>query len=166
MWCAVWEVEEGDGRGAAPCSRGKHSATLVGGELVVVGGRGAGGTLPLRDVWTRELGAGTGSGWRQVGREGQPPPALQEHSAIERGGLLYVFGGEAASRAGDTPLWVCDLRAGCWRQVAGEGKGRGKGPGGRRGHSAHALEDCMLVYGGYRDLHGSTDEMWAFHYGQ
>lgn len=39
------------------------------------------------------------------------------------------------------------------------------GPRSRRGHSAHALPDCLLVYGGYMDLKGSTDELWAFHYG-
>lgn len=38
-------------------------------------------------------------------------------------------------------------------------------PRGRRGHSAHTLKDCLLIYGGYKDLRGSTNELWAFHYG-
>lgn len=39
-------------------------------------------------------------------------------------------------------------------------------PRGRRGHSAHVLGDCMLVYGGYRDMQGSTNELWAFYFGE
>lgn len=49
-------MESGSGGGAAPCSRAKHSATLLGGHLYVLGGRGAGGSLPLRDFWRYSLG--------------------------------------------------------------------------------------------------------------
>lgn len=52
------------------------------------------------------------------------------------------------------------------RRSARESRGTGVGPRGRRGHSAHALQDCLLIYGGYKDLRGSTNELWAFHYGK
>lgn len=54
MWSSV---ESGGSNGrAAPCARGKHSATLLGGHVYVLGGRGAGGAVPLRDFWSYSLG--------------------------------------------------------------------------------------------------------------
>lgn len=41
---------------AVPCARGKHSATLLAGHVYVLGGRGAGGSVPLRDFWRYSLG--------------------------------------------------------------------------------------------------------------
>jgi len=38
-------------------------------------------------------------------------------------------------------------------------------PKGRRGHTALVYRNSMIIYGGYRDLKGSTNEMWAFHFG-
>lgn len=71
------------------------------------------------------------------------------------------------------------LQISVWRKLAGsasttgtvrrrnlrEQKNGALGPRGRRGHSAHALKDCLLIYGGYKDFRGSTNELWAFHYG-
>ena len=39
-------------------------------------------------------------------------------------------------------------------------------PKGRRGHSALVHRGAMLLYGGYRDLRGSSNELWAFHFGK
>lgn len=39
-------------------------------------------------------------------------------------------------------------------------------PRGRRGHSALVHRGAMLLYGGYRDLRGSSNELWAFHFGK
>jgi len=39
-------------------------------------------------------------------------------------------------------------------------------PRGRRGHSALVHKGAMLIYGGYRDLRGSSNELWAFHFGK
>lgn len=52
------------------------------------------------------------------------------------------------------------------RRSPRDARGAALGPRGRRGHSAHALKDCLLIYGGYKDLRGSTHELWAFHYGE
>jgi len=38
-------------------------------------------------------------------------------------------------------------------------------PGGRRGHSAVMAGNKMIIYGGFQDLRGSTNEMWAFNVG-
>ncbi|XP_053609629.1 uncharacterized protein LOC128674770 isoform X1 [Plodia interpunctella] len=171
MWSCV---ESSAGSGVAPCARGKHSATLLGGYVYVLGGRGAGGSVPLRDFWRYCLATGE---WQRLECRGEPPPALQEHSVTAHEGRLYVFGGESAL-ANDTPLWIYDTESQVWRKLPGHGsftailrrrgprepRGAGAGPRGRRGHSAHTLKDCLLIYGGYKDLRGSTNELWAFHY--
>ncbi|XP_052753284.1 rab9 effector protein with kelch motifs-like isoform X2 [Galleria mellonella] len=177
MWVDMWSsVENGsEGPRAAPCSRGKHSATLLGGYVYVLGGRGAGGSVPLRDFWRYCLASGV---WERIEARGEAPPALQEHSASAHGQRLYVFGGEAGALSSETPLWIYDTEIRVWRKLAGQptytttlrrrgskdARGACAGPRGRRGHSAHTLKDCLLIYGGYKDLRGSTNELWAFHY--
>ncbi|CAG9787012.1 unnamed protein product [Diatraea saccharalis] len=175
----MWSPVEYGGNGAvAPCSRGKHSATLLGGHVYVLGGRGAGGAVPLRDFWRYCIATGE---WERLQCKGDPPPALQEHSATAHGARLYVFGGEPGALSNETPLWIYDTETQLWRKLPGQNRAGGYsatlrrraakeqraagGPKGRRGHSAHALKDCLLVYGGYMDLRGSTNELWAFHYG-
>ncbi|XP_049873348.1 uncharacterized protein LOC126371937 [Pectinophora gossypiella] len=175
MWSPVEVVSsEGGGGGGeagaeAPCGRGKHAAALLGGFVYVLGGRGAGGAVPLRDCWRYHIGSGR---WERVRARGDTPPALQEHSATPHGRRIYVFGGEASLSA-ETPLWILDTETLLWRKLPGTGsvalRRRGRNvrpaaPTGRRGHSAHALNDCLLIYGGYKDLRGSTNELWAFHY--
>ncbi|KAG7308322.1 hypothetical protein JYU34_005516 [Plutella xylostella] len=168
----MWQWMEGGG--AAPCARGKHAACVLGGAMYVLGGRGAGGNLPLRDFWRYHLASGV---WERLDGGPAAPPALQEHSATSHEASLYVFGGEVGALATETPLWVYNTETRLWRKLpgspapvqrrgrrAGGGKPAGGGPRGRRGHSAHALKDCLLVYGGYMDLKGSTNELWAFHY--
>lgn len=58
MWSPVEYTggTAGGGSRATPCARGKHSATLLGGHVYVLGGRGAGGAVPLRDFWRYTLG--------------------------------------------------------------------------------------------------------------
>jgi len=56
------------------------------------------------------------------------------------------------------------LQGNCWRKVRAQ-----KGvtvPRGRRGHTALVHQGAMLVYGGYQDLRGSSNELWGFHFGK
>lgn len=39
-------------------------------------------------------------------------------------------------------------------------------PRGRRGHCALIFGGHMLLHGGYQDLRGSSDELWAFNFGK
>jgi hypothetical protein len=50
MWSAVTPTPDGP----APSSRSKHSATLLGGHVYLLGGRN--GNLPLKDLWRYSLG--------------------------------------------------------------------------------------------------------------
>jgi len=50
MWSAATPTPDGP----APSSRAKHSATLLGGNVYLLGGRN--GNLPLKDLWRYDLG--------------------------------------------------------------------------------------------------------------
>lgn len=52
MWSSV--TAAGVENGPAPPSRSKHSATLLGGHVYLLGGRN--GNLPLKDLWRYSLG--------------------------------------------------------------------------------------------------------------
>ncbi|KAJ1527117.1 hypothetical protein ONE63_008652 [Megalurothrips usitatus] len=154
MWASVTQRSDA----AAPCSRTKHSATLLGGCLYVLGGRN--GNLPLKDLWRYHLAENR---WEELRAGGDCPPSLQEHTCVAHKDHLYVFGGELGfSACGETPLWIYSVKGNSWRKAGGQ---RGAAaPRGRRGHTALVYRGSMLIYGGYRDLRGSSNELWAFHF--
>ncbi|XP_046391574.1 uncharacterized protein LOC124159707 [Ischnura elegans] len=148
--------QNGSPSAAAPASRSKHSATLVGGHVYLLGGRN--GNIPLKDFWRYSL---ADSRWEQLKPTGECPPCLQEHSAVAFKDAIYVFGGELGFSAGtETPLWVYQIKANSWRKVRSQ-KGVSV-PRGRRGHTALVHRGAMLLYGGYQDLRGSCSELWVF----
>ncbi|XP_021939507.1 uncharacterized protein LOC110839536 isoform X2 [Zootermopsis nevadensis] len=154
MWSAVTPTPDGP----APSSRSKHSATLLGSNVYLLGGRN--GNLPLKDLWRYSLAE---SRWEQLQPSGDRPPCLQEHSAVAYKENIYVFGGEVGFSAGtETPLWVYQIKGNCWRKVRAQ-KGVAV-PRGRRGHTALVHQGAMLMYGGYQDLRGSSNELWGFHF--
>ncbi|XP_051155421.1 host cell factor 2-like [Leptopilina boulardi] len=156
MWSSV--TAAGVENGPAPPSRSKHSATLLGGHVYLLGGRN--GNLPLKDLWRYSLAE---SRWEELHPGGERPPALQEHSAVAYRDCLYVFGGELGFSAGtETPLWCYTVKTNSWRKIRAQ-KGCAV-PRGRRGHSALVHRGQMLIYGGYQDLRGSSPELWAFHF--
>ncbi|XP_034949658.1 tip elongation aberrant protein 1-like isoform X2 [Chelonus insularis] len=156
MWSSV--TAAGTENGPAPPSRSKHSATLLGGHVYLLGGRN--GNLPLKDLWRYSLAE---SRWEELHPSGERPPALQEHSAVAYKDCLYVFGGELGFSAGiETPLWIYTVKTNSWRKIRAQ---RGCAvPRGRRGHTALVHRGQMLIYGGYQDLRGSSPELWAFHF--
>lgn len=102
--------------------------------------------------------------WSQLQPTGEKPPCLQEHTAVAYKDGLYVFGGEVGfSSATETPLWYYDIKRNTWRKVKTQ-KGVSV-PRGRRGHSALIHKNSMLIYGGYQDLRGSSNELWSFDFG-
>ncbi|KAK9890770.1 hypothetical protein WA026_012115 [Henosepilachna vigintioctopunctata] len=155
MWSAVASL---DASGPAPSARSKHSATLVGDHIYLLGGRN--GNLPMKDFWRYNLVTGK---WHQLKPSGDKLPCLQEHSAIAYKESLYVFGGEVGFSAGtETPLWLYDIKANTWKKIRSR-KGVAS-PKGRRGHTALVYKGSMFIYGGYQDLRGSCSELWAFHF--
>ncbi|KAL1138043.1 hypothetical protein AAG570_009738 [Ranatra chinensis] len=153
MWSCVTSNE-----GKFPSSRSKHSVTLLGGHLYLLAGRN--GNIPLKDLWRYSLSNGV---WELLEPTGERPPCLQEHTAVAYKDCIYVFGGELGFSAGnEAPLWVYNVTNNSWRKVRGC-KGATV-PKGRRGHTAVVHRAAMLIYGGYRDLRGSSNELWAFHF--
>uniref|UniRef100_A0A3Q2DX01 Si:dkey-3d4.3 n=1 Tax=Cyprinodon variegatus TaxID=28743 RepID=A0A3Q2DX01_CYPVA len=63
-------------------------------------------------------------------------------------GFLYVFGGmlDSAYTWRKCPLWVFETS---------------QRPSNRKGHSAVVLGSAMLVYGGFMDLKGTSQEFWS-----
>uniref|UniRef100_A0A3Q3X336 Uncharacterized protein n=1 Tax=Mola mola TaxID=94237 RepID=A0A3Q3X336_MOLML len=61
-------------------------------------------------------------------------------------GFLYVFGGllDSAYTKHRYPLWVFDIM-----------------PTNRKGHSAVVVGSAMLVYGGFVDIKGSSQDFWS-----
>ncbi|KAB0794495.1 hypothetical protein PPYR_11334 [Photinus pyralis] len=155
MWSAVAPC---DVESPAPSARSKHSATLVGQHLYLLGGRN--GNLPLKDFWKYNLVTGK---WQQLKPSGDKLPCLQEHSAVVHKDNIYVFGGEVGFSAGsETPLWMYDIKNNNWKKIRTH-KGAVT-PKGRRGHSALVHKGTMLIYGGYQDLRGSCSELWGYHF--
>ncbi|XP_050310192.1 uncharacterized protein LOC126746125 isoform X2 [Anthonomus grandis grandis] len=155
MWSAV---APDDARAPTPSARAKHSATVHGEHVYVLGGRN--GNLPLKDFWKYNLVTGK---WQQLKPSGDLLPCLQEHTAVPYKDNIFVFGGEVSfSTSTETPLWVYNVKSNSWKKVKTK-----KGvttPKGRRGHTALIHNGSMLIYGGYQDLRGSTGELWAFHF--
>lgn len=108
-----------------------------------------------------------------------PSPRRRRSGSTTRRCCLCLNYGSLMLRSGNPSLYFI-LQTSVWRKLAGpaattetlrrrnirEQKNGALGPRGRRGHSTHALKDCLLVYGGYKDFRGSTNELWAFHYGK
>ncbi|CAG9761028.1 unnamed protein product [Ceutorhynchus assimilis] len=155
MWSAVAPDEA---RSAAPSARSKHSATVLGEHVYVLGGRN--GNLPLKDFWKYNLVTGK---WYHLKPTGDQLPCLQEHTAVAYKDNIFVFGGEVSfSSSTETPLWVYDVKGNSWKKVKTK-KGVAT-PKGRRGHTSLVHNGSMLIYGGYQDLRGSCGELWAFHF--
>ncbi|XP_073969434.1 uncharacterized protein isoform X3 [Rhodnius prolixus] len=156
MWTPV--TPKNDNTAKTPSARSKHSVTLCGGYLYLLAGRN--GNIPLKDLWRYSLNEGV---WELLEPDGDRPPSLQEHSAVAYKESIYVFGGEVGfSACNEAPLWVYNVKNNNWRKVRGS---RGAMlPKGRRGHSALVHRSTMVIYGGYRDLRGSCNELWVFHF--
>uniref|UniRef100_A0A146LGW2 Leucine-zipper-like transcriptional regulator 1 n=1 Tax=Lygus hesperus TaxID=30085 RepID=A0A146LGW2_LYGHE len=156
MWSPV--TPKNDATEKTPTARSKHSVTLHGDHLFLFAGRN--GNIPLKDLWRYSLSDGV---WQQLEPTGDRPPNLQEHTAVAFRDSIYVFGGEVGfSACNEAPLWIYNTKTNAWRKVKG-----GKGvtvPKGRRGHSALVHRATMVIYGGYRDLKGSCNELWVFHF--
>ncbi|XP_037068565.1 kelch domain-containing protein 3-like [Pollicipes pollicipes] len=167
----MWQPVVGEAEGRLPCARSKHAACLLDGAIFVLGGRN--GNLPLRDFWRLDLDGGQ---WEEVRAEGSRPLNLQEHTMVGWQHQLYVFGGEVGFSSGaETPLWRYDTKSNLWtklssRPTPARGGQRAspptaqRSPRGLRGHSAVVHADAMYLYGGYRDLLGSTGELWRYEF--
>uniref|UniRef100_T1JP19 Uncharacterized protein n=1 Tax=Strigamia maritima TaxID=126957 RepID=T1JP19_STRMM len=101
--------------------------------------------------------------WSELKSIGDGPSRLEDHTMVAWKGNLYVFGGEVSfASTGETPLWIYNIAANTWRK-----KWKYYSivqPQGCRGHTAVVFRGAMHIYGGYRDLKGSSSELWSFNF--
>uniref|UniRef100_A0A3B3CES2 Si:dkey-3d4.3 n=1 Tax=Oryzias melastigma TaxID=30732 RepID=A0A3B3CES2_ORYME len=129
----------------APRDRSKHACCSHRGDVFVLGGRDSGA---LRDFWKYSVR----NEWTELDCSSEvAPEELEEHTMVAHKGFLYVFGGMMDSSFSSCrfPLWMFDITL---------------TPSNRKGHSAVVLGPTMMIYGGFVDVRGSSEELWSFHF--
>lgn len=156
-----WTTKRRPENFGSPLTRYKHSVCAASnGYIYIYGGRC--GNLPLEDdVWRFDPHQNT---WTQIETTGCKPPNLQEHTSVEYGDRLYVFGGQVTASRSDETFWRLDLASNVWSSLNMKSTKYGAhlGPTNRRGHSAVIYGDSMYIFGGYEDFRGSSAQLWEY----
>lgn len=140
---------------AQPPARNCHTMTLApGGRLVVIGGYGRGGQVTCAP-WVFDVDS---MSWRQPSTTGPTPIDRYAHAAAAVGDALYIFGGYGGGR------WMNDVavlntKTWTWTLAACGGSGR---PAERAGHTATALGNRIILFGGNDGRH-PFDDVWTFY---
>lgn len=143
----------------APCDRYKHACCSFEGHVYLLGGRD---NSCLKDFWRYSVVCNS---WTELNCTGDTAPEeVEEHSIVAHEGFLYVFGGmlDSAYTKLKCPLWVFDIAKQKWVpcQVKMSPLQTQK-PTNRKGHSAVVIGSSMLLYGGFVDIKGSSQEFWS-----
>ncbi|XP_042282604.1 ras guanine nucleotide exchange factor F [Thunnus maccoyii] len=143
----------------SPCDRYKHACCSYDGDVYILGGRE---NSCLKDFWRYSVVCNE---WTELSCAGDAAPEeLEEHSMVAHEGFLYVFGGmlDSAYTMWRSPLWVFDIAKKKWVQCKGKTSSpQTQMPTNRKGHSAVVIGSSMLVYGGFVDMKGSSQEFWS-----
>ncbi|XVE63132.1 hypothetical protein DITRI_Ditri06bG0175300 [Diplodiscus trichospermus] len=135
----VWSTLETTGQGPGP--RDSHSAVLVGTKMMVFGGTN--GSKKVNDLHVLDLAS---KEWIRAECNGVPPSPRESHTATLVGeDKLVIFGGSGEGEANYlNDLHVLDLRTMRWASP----QVRGHIPVPRDSHSAVAIGNKLVVYGG------------------
>ncbi|XP_030546990.1 acyl-CoA-binding domain-containing protein 4-like isoform X2 [Rhodamnia argentea] len=135
----AWRTLATTGQGPGP--RDSHSAVLVGHRMVVFGGTN--GSRKVNDLHVLDLRT---KEWTQPNFRGRPPCPRESHSATLVGNdKMVIFGGSGQGEANYlNDLHVLDLETMRWMSPEVEGEI----PVPRDSHSAVAMENKLVVYGG------------------
>nr|XP_057938930.1 actin-fragmin kinase isoform X1 [Doryrhamphus excisus]XP_057938931.1 actin-fragmin kinase isoform X1 [Doryrhamphus excisus] len=143
----------------SPCDRCKHACCSYDGNIYVLGGRD---NRTLRDFWRYSV---VRNEWTELSCTGETAPEeVEEHSMVVYKGFIYVFGGtlDSAYTVLRCPLWVFDIAKQKWvpcqRKTSSP---QTQMPTNRKGHSAVVVGSSMLLYGGFIDIKGSSQEFWS-----
>ncbi|XP_061648681.1 ras guanine nucleotide exchange factor F isoform X1 [Phyllopteryx taeniolatus] len=144
---------------SAPCDRYKHACCSHDGNVYILGGRDNG---TLRDFWRYSV---VRNEWTELSSIGETAPEeVEAHSMVAHEGFIYVFGGtlDSAYTSLRCPLWVFDIAKQKWVHCPRKASGpQSPMPTNRKGHSAVVGGSSMLVYGGFVDIKGSSQEFWS-----
>ncbi|XP_072300400.1 kelch domain-containing protein 10 [Eucyclogobius newberryi] len=141
----------------APCERFKLACCSHQQYVYVLGGRHS---TCQRDFWSYNVVCNE---WAELNcTSDAAPEALEEHSMVAHEGSVLVFGGmlDCAYSSLRCPLWVFDVMKQKWVHWHGKSP-QTESPSNRKGHSAVVIGSNMLLYGGYIDLKGSSQEFWS-----
>ncbi|KAM7407904.1 hypothetical protein PAMA_003592 [Pampus argenteus] len=141
----------------SPCDRYKHACCSYDGSVYILGGRE---NRLLWDFWRYSVVCNE---WTELSCTGDAAPEeLEEHTMVAHEGFLYVFGGmlDSVYNMCRSPLWVFDIAKTKWVHCRGKTRFP-QVPTNRKGHSAVVLGSSMLVYGGFIDMKGSSQEFWS-----
>ncbi|KAM8749486.1 kelch domain-containing protein 1 isoform 1-T2 [Acanthopagrus schlegelii] len=143
----------------SPCDRYKHACCSYDGNVYILGGRDNG---CLGDFWRYSVVCDE---WTELNCTGEAAPdELEEHSMVAHQGFLYVFGGmlDSAYTKLRCPLWVFDIAKQRWVHCQGKTSSpQTQTPTNRKGHSAVVVGSAMLLYGGFVDMKGSSQDFWS-----
>ncbi|CAI5656578.1 unnamed protein product [Oreochromis niloticus] len=143
----------------SPCDRYKHACCSYNANVYVLGGRE---NSCLRDFWKYNV---VSDEWTELTCSGEAAPEeLEGHSMVAHKGFLYVFGGllDSAYTTCRCALWVFDIAKQKWVQWQGKRSLlQTQMPTNRKGHSAVVLGSAMLMYGGFIDMKGTSQDFWS-----
>ncbi|XP_010938233.1 uncharacterized protein [Elaeis guineensis] len=127
--------------GQKPGTRDSHTAAIVGHKMVVLGGTNGSkkvNDLHVLDLWTRE--------WCKPNCKGFPPSPRESHTATVVGNdKLVIFGGSGEGEANYlNDVHILDLKNMSWTSP----EVRGDPPAPRDSHTAVAIGNKLLIYGG------------------
>jgi len=129
-------------QGAMPTKRFKHTATVVGKHMILIGGQET-DTKRFNDILYYDMETNTFS---QPPIRGDKVPNFSRHTACLVGSRIYVFGGFDGIST-NFNLAIFDPRGRTWAQVPQESL-RGDIPPSRTNHAAAAVGDKMYIFGG------------------
>ncbi|XP_030469651.1 tRNA wybutosine-synthesizing protein 2/3/4 [Syzygium oleosum] len=137
---------------SAPSPRMGHTATLVGDQMFVIGGR----TDPLNilsDVWVFNT---TTNEWKLLNCNGHVFPPRHRHSAAVLGSKIFVYGG-LNNESICSSCFVLDTSNLCWEEWAVGGDQ----PCPRHSHSMVAYGSKVFMFGGY-DGEKALGDLYSF----
>ncbi|XP_030841397.1 attractin-like protein 1 isoform X3 [Strongylocentrotus purpuratus] len=137
----IWEIKEGaigEGRGAA-------STILIGDDLWVVGGYTYNEKQNLT-VSRYNIPTETSLVIDAVAEYRVLPRPRFSHSTVLYEDKFYMFGGSLSGSGITAEMWSFDLASQTWTNMT-------DGPHALEGHSAHVIDDVMVVFFGYSPIY-------------
>jgi len=144
-----------------PSERTGQAVVQYDDNLYLFGGRDEETGDLLNDLWVADLTPG-GVQWILLSRDGYAPvPGRAFHSAVLYQDSIYIFGGEQEEGFGND-IWRYDIGRDWWVRVV-TNQIEEFLPTPRAGHVAvYWVNEHLYIWGGYNEVDGYLDDMWAF----
>ena len=153
----IWTLVKVTTNGSPPKYLDFHTCTALGDCLYVFGGRGdvAGATHTGQGVYdnTMRVFNSVSNQWTSSKSEGDVPLGRRSHSAFERNGHVYIFGGyNAIEKQHFNDLHQYNPAHKRWKKLTPSGEG----PCSRRRQTCCVIGNRMFLYGGAMPVPGAS----------